>query len=1083
MKAYRGRCAKCGAGKKSTNMLARPSGLPIPDDVSEVLPFVSQTNCRLCFACYKTLTGSRGLSVATPQTLEPTRVLSSTVQKSTPPVRLYPPRKRMLAFQGDSDNSSMDALTGRSQSTKFAVNSALSTMPSEFSVSAKHWLEILMCCRCSKEIDKGFGRTGRCDGEFNFKSSKTVGGQVKTELLCRDCGNTTVFCSTPTDGKVRVSVGEESLKLRREQLRKVILILLAGSSYTQYNIMCADDVNKLSESKFYEVQKLVAKGIVACCQDLLKEGRVKLKNNLQKNGESWVASLNGAWSHTGWNARHHSFLIRAQKENIVVCAIVLTKKHVALVKRPDLEQEEILVHEGNYFGTSKGMEGEAFIAAISQLRESELLEPLSMIVCDNDSSIPSIIANTEGMEHVRKSGDPGHVQRNFMKSLKSVFGSGLVYKGFPYRIGKFFMRCLKRSEKAFEGSGEETVEKRVKMFDSLWSHAFAHYTRAECPKACPCNEFFKDGSVDELQSQDVYCANALDSFLEMEQGNVEEDPLQFDEEEEIVREVVGDPTECQPGVKNRRAAKKWLDSSNPREADLIEKMRPLFDLAQKSVSNILFGLNTCLSECSNSRRLVFARKDRFFYTSYEVRSLLSAILENISRADLFQRIYAYFDLEFSVQDLKVLDVLEKVDEKKDRDSARKKSLEYKARQASISKARIEENMEARLASQSRRDERGYKTKKQKTLENEDIFERKRGKKSQAQMQKEFNEQKGTRKKAVKQCEKCGGFFKKKHSCCLKKAKKKKAIKKILEAVDLLSDSDNDGNVKNVEKVAERKQEKVAFDEDDYEDDEILVEPLVPRAAGQRKRVRQQSELFLYSDSGGEESKKVQKTHISQNDGLMDNEYEELRGEGRCPEFIQPKAHSLKLLEKMGSWLDDETINAHVALLAPYLPADVVLVDSYFVGQSGKPGVRAKFLRNGFLGSSSDIKRLIVPVHDVNHWFVAEIDVRSREIRFYDSLEPGKKRKRKCFDVLVDFLEVVAPQSQAKKKWKHVEVRALSEQQNATECGVYTIARIKALVLGWEKPEALICDKNMNALRKLFVKELKAKKASRNRPKL
>src|SRR5678809_168170 len=57
----------------------------------------------------------------------------------------------------------------------------------------------------------------------------------------------------PTDGKVRVTVGEESLKLRREQLRKVILILLAGSSYTQYNIICADDQSKLSESKFCEV--------------------------------------------------------------------------------------------------------------------------------------------------------------------------------------------------------------------------------------------------------------------------------------------------------------------------------------------------------------------------------------------------------------------------------------------------------------------------------------------------------------------------------------------------------------------------------------------------------------------------------------------------------------------------------------------------------------------------------------------------------------------------------------------------------------------------------------------------------------
>jgi hypothetical protein len=63
------------------------------------------------------------------------------------------------------------------------------------------------------------------------------------------------------------------------------------------------------------------------------------------------------------------------------------------------------------------------------------------------------------------------------------------------------------------------------------------------------------------------------------------------------------------------------------------------------------------------------------------------------------------------------------------------------------------------------------------------------------------------------------------------------------------------------------------------------------------------------------------------------------------------------------------------------------------------------------------------------------------------------------------------------------VGALSEQQNATECGVYTIARIKALVLGWDKPEALICDKNMITLRKLFVKELKAEKSSSNRPKL
>lgn len=105
-----------------------------PDDISETLRFVSQTNCRLCFPCYKTLTDSMGGSVATPRTLDSGRSLSSTVQKTTPPVRIFPPRKRTLAFEGEGDDSSMEALAGRSQSTKFAVNSALATMPANFVV-------------------------------------------------------------------------------------------------------------------------------------------------------------------------------------------------------------------------------------------------------------------------------------------------------------------------------------------------------------------------------------------------------------------------------------------------------------------------------------------------------------------------------------------------------------------------------------------------------------------------------------------------------------------------------------------------------------------------------------------------------------------------------------------------------------------------------------------------------------------------------------------------------------------------------------------------------------------------------------
>ena len=77
-------------------------------------------------------------------------------------------------------------------------------------------------------------------------------------------------------------------------------------------------------------------------------------------------------------------------------------------------------------------------------------------------------------------------------------------------------------------------------------------------------------------------------------------------------------------------AKKWLDVGNAKEAKFAAEMKKLMELAGECASDVLFGLNTCLSECSNSRRLVFCRKDRFYYHSYEVRSMVSAVLENVS---------------------------------------------------------------------------------------------------------------------------------------------------------------------------------------------------------------------------------------------------------------------------------------------------------------------------------------------------------------------------------------------------------------------------------------------------------------------
>jgi hypothetical protein len=301
----------------------------------------------------------------------------------------------------------------------------------------------------------------------------------------------------------------------------------------------------------------------------------------------------------------------------------------------------------------------------------------------------------------------------------------------------------------------------------------------ECPKACPCNEFYQ-GEQENIDDGDIFAAQALASLVEVEideSGNAEVDAEVNDE---IVREILEDDAEGNvDGAKVRREPKRWLDiANNSKEAEFAEKMKPLLNLAGESATDVLFGLNTCLAECSHSRRLVFCRKDRFYYSSYEARSVLSAALENVSRAELYERVFQHFGLCFDQRDDNVLEVLERQDSKKVRDSTRKRSLEFKTRQSQISKSRIEENIAAAEASQTRRDERGYTKLANKKLKTS-VFAKSRGPKSQVDLKEMMDKGIGN----VNECPKCGKLYTKSHKCrtsarpTKKRARSKAAVPK------------------------------------------------------------------------------------------------------------------------------------------------------------------------------------------------------------------------------------------------------------------------------------------------------------------
>ena len=86
-----------------------------------------------------------------------------------------------------------------------------------------------------------------------------------------------------------------------------------------------------------------------------------------------MAQLDGAWAHRGWKSRHHTFLIRDIEGNKVVCCVVLFKRHML---------KDRVVQPGNYEGTSKGMESEAFKIALKELDDSGLLKYLEMVLTE-----------------------------------------------------------------------------------------------------------------------------------------------------------------------------------------------------------------------------------------------------------------------------------------------------------------------------------------------------------------------------------------------------------------------------------------------------------------------------------------------------------------------------------------------------------------------------------------------------------------------------------------------------------------------------------------------------------------------------
>ena len=333
---------------------------------------------------------------------------------------------------------------------------------------------------------------------------------IKSEIVvqCIHCNHVLMFDLNPSveesPATERPRPSEHSIFRRATQTATVLLNLLGGNSYELYKCAVRGQVSAadmLKETTWYRRQKEVLLAIEEVAAHYFSQVRARCLQRLLRSGESLRVQLNGAWTHRGHKANMHSFLVKDFDQQIVLVIVVLQREHRYTYFEDTGGGKKAATHvvtEGNYVGTSKGMEGEAFERALQQLGDSGLLEHISHYCADDDGSVVAIL-HEKGLlnDKVVLAHDPGHRQKNLLRSLLEVLGSG-KYKGYGYRAGKFWMTCVKRAEK--EG---RSLEERVARFKELWAYVFTHYITPSCTLDCPCNQRVQEEDSIDYISQEV----------------------------------------------------------------------------------------------------------------------------------------------------------------------------------------------------------------------------------------------------------------------------------------------------------------------------------------------------------------------------------------------------------------------------------------------------------------------------------------------------------------------------------------------------------------------------------------------------
>jgi hypothetical protein len=204
---------------------------------------------------------------------------------------------------------------------------------------------------------------------------------------------------------------------------------MAGIDYERYRMQqVMSGIIPMAKGTWYSHAEDVYRAIV----DIAEREETECLQRLRTEARPLVFCGDASWSHRRptYDARQSWWVLINADDGVIVLTVILMKSR---------EEKGQIVFEGNYSGSSGGMEGASFDIGVQKLKAAGLVQLWHSFVCDQDSSVAEQLRADPDTVRVAIHWDPGHIKRNFEKKLRLIYGKKprKRYQGLALRGGQF----------------------------------------------------------------------------------------------------------------------------------------------------------------------------------------------------------------------------------------------------------------------------------------------------------------------------------------------------------------------------------------------------------------------------------------------------------------------------------------------------------------------------------------------------------------------------------------------------------------------------------------------------------------------